>query len=44
LLVTLQHLTTWGLSLEPSTEAIAHELTVYRREFSFLLKNYLSII
>ena len=43
-LVTLQHLATWGLNPEPSVEAIAHKLTVHRREFSFLLRIYLSII
>ena len=38
-LVSLQHLTTWGLGPEPSAEALAHEITTRRREllFSFLL-------
>ena len=34
-LVSLQRLTTWGLGLEPSAEAIAHELTIRRRKFSY---------
>ena len=32
-LVTLQRLATWGLGLEPSLEALAHELTTHRRKF-----------
>ena len=38
-LVTLQCLAKWGLGLEPSAEAKAHELTVRRREFSFYLES-----
>jgi len=37
-LVTLQRLATWGLGLEPSIEALAHKLTIRRREFSFYLE------
>ena len=37
-LVTLQRLATWELGPEPSVEALAHELTVRRREFSFYLE------
>ena len=36
--MTLQRLATWELGLEPSVEALAHELTVRRREFSFYLE------
>ena len=35
LLVTLQCLATWGLSPEPSIEALAHELIICRRESIF---------
>ena len=35
-LVSLQRLATWGLGLELSVEAIAHELTVRKRKSSFL--------
>ena len=34
-LVSLQRLATWGLGPEPSVEAIAHELTIRRRKFSY---------
>ena len=34
-LVSLQRLATWGLSPEPSTEAIAHELTIRSRKFFY---------
>ena len=36
-LVSLQRLATWGLGPEPSVEALAHEITIRRREFSFFL-------
>ena len=42
-MVSLQHLTTWGLGPEPSVKALAHEITTHRREFSFSLSNYLFI-
>ena len=45
-LVSLQHLVTWGLGPEPSVEALAHEITTRRCEFSslfFLLFIYLFI-
>ena len=38
LLVTLQRLFTWRLGLELSVEALAHELTTRRCEFSLYLK------
>ena len=41
-MVTLQRLATWGLRLEPSLEALAHELTTRRCEF--LLRKFLFII
>ena len=41
-LVTLQCLAKWGLGPEPSTEAIAHEVTVRRRKF--LLAQILYVI
>ena len=31
-LVSLQRLATWGLGPKPSTEALAHELTIRRRK------------
>ena len=34
-LVHLRRLATWGLGLEPSVEALAHELTVRRRRFYY---------
>ena len=34
-LVSLQRLAAWGLSPEPSAEAIAHELTIRRRKFFY---------
>ena len=34
-LVSLQHLAIWGLGPKPPVEAIAHELTVRRRKFSY---------
>ena len=37
-LVTLQRLFTWRLAPEPSVEALAHELTIRRREFSLYLE------
>jgi len=37
-LVTFQRLATWELGPEPSVEALAHELIVRRREFSFYLE------
>ena len=42
-LVSLQRLATWGLGPEPSVEALAHEITTHRREFSFSLSFYLFI-
>ena len=45
-LVSLQRLVTWGLGPEPSVEALAHEITTRRCEFSslfFLLFIYLLI-
>ena len=45
-LVSLQRLATWGLGPEPSVEALAHEITTRRCEFSslfFLLFIYLFI-
>ena len=42
-LVSLQRLATWGLGPEPSVEALAHEITTHRREFSFYLSFYLFI-
>ena len=44
-LVSLQRLAIWGLSPEPSVEALAHEITICRREFSlsFLLLIYMFI-
>ena len=51
--VTLQRLARWGLGLEPSIEALAYELTVFRREssfffflffFLFILRNFPSIV
>ena len=42
-LVSLQRLATWGLGPEPSVEALAHEITTRKREFSFSLSFYLFI-
>ena len=42
-LVSLQHLATWGLGPEPFVEALAHEITTRRCEFSFSLSFYLFI-
>ena len=45
-LVSLQRVVTWGLGPEPSVEALAHEITTHRHEFSsifFLLFIYLFI-
>ena len=42
-LVSLQLLATWGLGLEPSVDALAHEITTHIREFSFSLSFYLFI-
>ena len=42
-LVSLQRLATWGLGPEPSVEALAHEITTRRHEFSFSLSFYLFI-
>ena len=36
--MTLQSLVTWGLGPEPSIKALAHELIVHQREFSFYLE------
>ena len=49
LLVTLQCLATWGLSPEPSIEALAHELIICRREsffffFKCIIRNFPNII
>ena len=43
-LVNLQRLAKWGLGPNPSIEALAHELTVRRREFPFVYLKFLSVI
>ena len=42
-MVSLQRLATWGLGPEPSVEALAHEITTRKREFSLSLSFYLFI-
>ena len=42
-LVSLQCFATWGLVPEPSVEALSHEITTRRRDFSFSLSFYLFI-
>ena len=39
-LVSLQRLAAWGLGPEPSTEALAHEITTRRRELFFIFYYY----
>ena len=39
-LVSLQRLTAWGLGPEPSTEALAHEITTCRCELLYLFIYY----
>ena len=40
-LVTLRRLAKWGLGPEPSDEAIAHEVTIRRREYELRQISYL---